>query len=1762
MWPSTVKVTPKEEIYKLYESYVTKPTSIGPDEPAEQVDRRIRLWERRATEWFAVKLEKAVNTPKALLLDSLFKKRLAQWAWERPLMAWFMLRSEINPITVKPFSQEWDALLKQAIDALQKKYQIEKLHRGAFNLEILLDSITFVDKWALLFATGKVGVFIPNSSTLNLGITFGTIFLMLSSGFLELTITSCSEQVNNFKYANMSSVKQPLELVAQYQRFTDNMYRNELRKLVVRAFAIFVVVTAIFAVAYGMQDQTHTAFLYYGIASLNYCGLLVGLFNKMFISINENHLNQLLAGSILLSTAISTMLIVLLKDNTYSLLATGLSCWGFAASCLFVRFRERARSPHYDISIGPNLRTSGQRMIGFVSNTYTEKQLRVYSKKLLNERDSFDLCHPSSGVGLSVLTYLESTINKISSLKLGNIAPQTPAHDLIFVLETAIRDFKSMTLVVREVPGVLTAGDVSYAAIGAKSEMESLEIFVSGTSYVSHDERAVLICEAIVHEVAESLGLPHSTACAMEIVMISYNYGKFHVPCRIDRQLEDSNLAQVDKIMANTLAESTKGATLGVDMDKHWLKFSHEERQWFFKTSTIWNSSMQNLTPLLITGKNIDQNFPLVRHCSRAPVGLDLKVGRLLGQLPDRISLWRFCAQNILTSYLACHISDAIAKGYSPPALSFPKTMVRPVPKKLSDSLNVHLAVSYFAMTCDPSFGREVSHLPAITRRPLCSLFWLNSIYFNILNQILLFSRDTFIKDFQLQSDHGVCQIFHYSLVNSKNDVKRIDDFEGGDKQTSIFFPSNYEMTQATDSGVHYMEIQRYVGSKPSRWEPSESDKPFSKAVVQIFPRFSRIVREKFLNEKEKIQKSHLYTFVPMTSKLPNSRFVFSGDLPVSLSNFDSSEQEQHWFYTDGPLTGLVKFAAFNQTHKLTKQKYRISVEFRYKIPFVNVIPKWGVFRREDFASWEVIVEYAPFSDPGAPMQPWSVRYRDGISNHSKIITFDYSHPKHVLTKTIITTANIQFESLDSVIGVEVSSVPEIIDDYFGIMSFLPFQRAPSSCETGATHLKARRRYGFFKSWPFIRVKSVEYSGSPYATRERRDMLWTAWRAGKIPGVFARYFDEASLQNELALKAYWSHRFSGNLIAAREALRSNRRLLSSVLYIADIPAKRTRLQIRYSDLAIFGNGGDSENISSFDAGGKDRSNGSDILEAICLDSGTWPTGGGGVGSCRRDVVDSLSRVRWTAIAEIAGAELEHKDYQIEKNINAIIYLPIFDNDMGSPMENIYKTLPYGVLGERSVRTTESIISKKFVPLVTELIDACMTEDLDVHRVRQDEQIILAFYEYFKLHDWRKSWDHPLTQRAWMTTFLEKAKELELAGILLKHESPTLAQISIIFTLFSRLLLILSKEIPNVPVVHVSHHGTQSLIAVVAKAIHGSSIIIWDHGMLWRERLFALGRDQMPSFTQIGFSGLTRLCTRLAYSRYLIDVRADYVTPCTNVQNVMWAAYLAGGKYLNDFERVALLSKCSAVLNGMNLKRFSIKRELAQQTPTAVMLSHISPVKDVMNAIKAAYHVVHEFKVSNYELHIYGSPNTDLGYTLACNAAIKELNLENNVFLKGLGNPTNVLPTGWLFVNSSITEGLPLAIGEAGLCGLPVVCTDVGGSREVISDLKTGAVYGAVVPPSRPRQLALGQIQVFCMTDGLDSFVNPARKILPPLAIGDLVAQGPDAIMQRISDPEINGLREKLGELFRQKTMSVFSIARYCREHEQILWLGELYKRHS
>jgi glycosyltransferase involved in cell wall biosynthesis len=106
-----------------------------------------------------------------------------------------------------------------------------------------------------------------------------------------------------------------------------------------------------------------------------------------------------------------------------------------------------------------------------------------------------------------------------------------------------------------------------------------------------------------------------------------------------------------------------------------------------------------------------------------------------------------------------------------------------------------------------------------------------------------------------------------------------------------------------------------------------------------------------------------------------------------------------------------------------------------------------------------------------------------------------------------------------------------------------------------------------------------------------------------------------------------------------------------------------------------------------------------------------------------------------------------------------------------------------------------------------------------------------------------------------------------------------------------------------------------------------------------------------------------------------------------------------------------------------------------------------------------------------------------------NQIIVSKSLPRFVVLRGEANQTNVLVKSWVFLYSSISEGLAFALGKAALTGTPLVCTDVGASLLVLTDADNGAIYSAVVAPNDARNLARAQINFLALLDEWIPYAN-------------------------------------------------------------------------
>lgn len=267
---------------------------------------------------------------------------------------------------------------------------------------------------------------------------------------------------------------------------------------------------------------------------------------------------------------------------------------------------------------------------------------------------------------------------------------------------------------------------------------------------------------------------------------------------------------------------------------------------------------------------------------------------------------------------------------------------------------------------------------------------------------------------------------------------------------------------------------------------------------------------------------------------------------------------------------------------------------------------------------------------------------------------------------------------------------------------------------------------------------------------------------------------------------------------------------------------------------------------------------------------------------------------------------------------------------------------------------------------------------------------------------------------------------------------------------------------------------------------------------------------------------------------------------------MWETEI-GSDRGNICNRNLFSRKIDPIVNGIsNMESFAPVDKVRTDKPTAVMLSNVQFIKGIKTAILAADVIVNRYGFKDYRLLVYGAKDRQPSYALEMAKLIVKNNLSENVILAGFGKPKEVLKDAWIFMNSSISEGLPLAIGEAALAGVPIVATEVGATALVMTDPNDAEQrYGEVVAPNDPVALARAQLNILCMVGPWAKFTTDEAgeaRALPD----ELVAEDVEWLSQRMYEKSDD--RRKLGLLSREVVLHSFHGNRYLREHEQMYWI--------
>ncbi len=300
-------------------------------------------------------------------------------------------------------------------------------------------------------------------------------------------------------------------------------------------------------------------------------------------------------------------------------------------------------------------------------------------------------------------------------------------------------------------------------------------------------------------------------------------------------------------------------------------------------------------------------------------------------------------------------------------------------------------------------------------------------------------------------------------------------------------------------------------------------------------------------------------------------------------------------------------------------------------------------------------------------------------------------------------------------------------------------------------------------------------------------------------------------------------------------------------------------------------------------------------------------------------------------------------------------------------------------------------------------------------------------------------------------------KLEGEGIQVFHLSTAQRDISLFkeFKLLLRLIEVVNQFKPNV--VHLNSPKIGGLGAVVGRLLGVQKIVYTNHGWPFKEE-----RPMWQIILIKFFSWLTIFCNKKII--VLSETERGFVKnwPFAAKKIEIIPNGLSEFTPLPKKEALSALLKAS-VSNTAENSVEKIESTIDENTLVLGTISELHKNKGLGYAIEGIHMYIDQYPDKKIAFIIIGEGERKAELT----ALVKEKSLESKVFFAGhIDNARNYLSAFDIFLLSSIKEGLPYTILEAGACGIPVIATSVGGIPEVIQNFQTGIL----IPPRRPQEI--------------------------------------------------------------------------------------------
>lgn len=197
-------------------------------------------------------------------------------------------------------------------------------------------------------------------------------------------------------------------------------------------------------------------------------------------------------------------------------------------------------------------------------------------------------------------------------------------------------------------------------------------------------------------------------------------------------------------------------------------------------------------------------------------------------------------------------------------------------------------------------------------------------------------------------------------------------------------------------------------------------------------------------------------------------------------------------------------------------------------------------------------------------------------------------------------------------------------------------------------------------------------------------------------------------------------------------------------------------------------------------------------------------------------------------------------------------------------------------------------------------------------------------------------------------------------------------------------------------------------------------------------------------------------------------------------------FISISKHTNDYiKSVQNVHDSSVLLNGIAYRKFYKKKDLSKGLGDTIKLINIGSFVDKKNQF-FLLGVVHRLLQMGHKIHL--DLLGDGKNRARIEKGIKDLSISQNVTLHGLvDNVEEYLWEADFYVHSATYEPLGLVLLEGMAAGLPVVCLDGGGNRDIMENGKNGYMILDINPNTFAEELdglirdesAYAQISKYC-----------------------------------------------------------------------------------